>query len=151
MILSGLGVCIVAALVLVPAWADLARAKHRRDCVRAEIKQTEKLIAANERLIKALPEDRVLNERLAMSYLRELPENEVVVLDPEAPASPPPGVVQPAEAMLPAPPSPRLMHMAARLSHRPTRIGLFAMATGLIIVAFCLFPPGWISDKISDN
>ncbi len=142
-ILSLLGVGIVTGLVLVPAWADLMLARHRRDCIRAEIAETEKLIAANDRLISALPQDRVLNERLAMSYLRELPENEVVVLDAGNPPSDPPGVVRPTKSPRPDPPSPRLIQLADKLSHRPTRLGLFAMATGLFIVAFCLFPPAW--------
>jgi len=138
-ILAGGALAVLAAVVLLPAYARLSGARYELGCLKANLADAEALIAANQRLIEALPEDEILTKRLAMSQLGLWPVDEVIVIDPVAAG--PPALIRPTRHARPAPPAGRLTSLAGRLERLPARRGLFGLAAGAILAAMFLFAP----------
>jgi len=138
-LLAGPAVAVLAAIVLLPAYARLARTLHERDCERARTARLEAIRVAQQRLIAALPHDKVLTARLAMQQEALWPANEIVVVDPNSPPPNPPGVIL-AESF-PDPPAAdgALIRWAGKLQRPSTRRGLFVLAAGALLAAMLLF------------
>ena len=140
-------VLVVVAVVLLPPYARLARAKYDLGCARADFIDAEKQIAANKRLITALPVDEVLTKRLAQNQLPCRPANEIVVAGPgvgagtDVDVTKPPDLVRPPRSRRPSPPPAWMATFSAKLSKPPTRRGLLLLALGAIITAVYLFAP----------
>jgi hypothetical protein len=131
----------LAAVVLLPAYQRMAATEYQRDCLAADIAAFKEYVAANERLIDRAPQDEDLTRRLAIVQQRLLPRNEVVVMDPNAPPAPPPGVIVPDLKPRPEPPSNMLLRMAAKVRNPGTCRGLFLLAAGAMLAAMFLFSP----------
>jgi hypothetical protein len=139
-VLTGLAMATVAALVLLPAYAQMRIACYERDCDRVTVAELQATAAANARLIADLPTNPVLTKRLAMSQGDLLPDNEVIV--PRArPGRPPPDVIVPVRYARPAPPAGWMIRAAGKVANPPTRRGLLLLATGALLVALFLFAP----------
>lgn len=138
--LAGLGMAIVAALVLLPGYVRMQTALYERDCERIASAELEATAGANARLIADLPSNPVLTKRLAMSQGDLLPDNEVIVSKGQ-PTHPPPDVVVPARYARPAPPDGWAFAAAVKLQNPPTRRGLMLLAAGALLVAMFLFAP----------
>jgi len=130
---------ILAGAVLLPDYARLAAARYERNCQAANVADLQAIIDAQDRLIRALAEDHVLNQRLATNHLGLLPANEMVVIDEDLPSSLPPGVVVPHAAPRPEPPSAWLGCVADRLARPNKRRGVLLLAIGCLIAAMFLF------------
>ena len=140
---SGLAVAVAAAVLLLPSYAQTARARYERACAEADIADAEALIAANKRLEAALRlSDPVLLKRLAMRQFRLWPRDEVVVLDPGAPPLPPPDTIRITPASRPAPPSGWLMGLAGRVGRPRTGRGLLLLAAGAFATGVYIISSG---------
>ncbi|MBL7218817.1 MAG: hypothetical protein ISS69_01765 [Phycisphaerae bacterium] len=121
-VLAGLGMAIIAALVLMPAWANVVRAEHDLAVKRANIAHSRKLVAAGARLNNAIPHDRVVNERLVKGTVRQdLIHNPPVEYPPE--------------------PSGWRLGLADKLAQPKTRRGLSFVAYVALAGAMFLFIP----------
>jgi hypothetical protein len=140
-LLAGLGLGLLAATVLLPAWSRLAWVRYDRDCLQANVQDERAAAATLDRLVAAADRDITLNRRLAMCELGLLPVGEVVVFDPNLPPAVAPGSILPHRHPRPTPPSAALTHVARRLGHGPTRRGMLLMAFAAIAGACLLFGP----------
>jgi len=132
---------VLAGVVLLPAYVRLANAQYELECKKARIADAEWLVAANDRLIKDLPEDEVLTKRLAMNSLGMLPEDETVIRDPNSAPAAPPGVIQPRAHPRPDPPSNWLTQMAQRFENPAKRRGVLLIAACAMLAAMFFFSP----------
>jgi len=141
LVLAGVAVLIVAAAVLVPAYARLARAHYERACQQARTADLSALAEAQERMIFALPDDEVLTMRLAMSQEALSPSDRILYSLPRVRPTGSPDLIKPMRHPRPAPPPDWLMRLDARLRNRSTRRGLLLVAFGCLVLAIFLFAP----------
>jgi hypothetical protein len=139
-VLAGLGLAIIAGLVLLPAYARMAFAGYERDCDKVAVAEMEATAAANAKLIADMPSSPVLTKRLAMSQGDLMPDNEVIV-PPAGAVRPPPDVVIPVRYPRPEPPAGWEIIAAGKIQHLSTRRGLLLLAIGSLMVAMFLFAP----------
>jgi len=140
-LLAGAAVASLAGAVLLPAWARLAEVRYELACLRAEIADAEAQIAANDRLITALPTDEVLARRLAMSQNLYWPRNEIVVVDPNAPPAETPDVVCGPRHPRPPRPAGLLIRAGKKLEKASKRRGLLLLAAAALAAALFGFAP----------
>jgi len=141
LLLVALALTIIAGVVLIPPYARLAGAQYELECLRAGIADAEGLVAANDRLIAALPHDEVLTMRLAMSQEPLAPSKEVVVRTPSAPPASPPDVIRPDRHPRPPPPAGWIFSANMKLKRTNTRRGLLLLAGAALVLALFLFAP----------
>jgi len=140
--LAGIGLALLAIVVLLPAYASLVEARHELAAREASIERAEALIEANNKLLAALPNDETLTKRLVMSYGQFWPADEIVVTDPRQARPLPPDVVRmPAVAPPPAPPPRWLLSAREKLRRVQTRRALVLLATAALVTAFFVFSP----------
>ena len=121
-VLAGLGMAIIAALVLMPAWANVVRAEHDLAVKRANIEHSRKIVAAGARLNNAIPHDRVVNERLVKGTVRQ-------------------DLIHTPPVKYPPEPNGWLLGLADKLAQPKTRRGLFFVACVALAGAMFLFAP----------
>ncbi|MGC9454952.1 MAG: hypothetical protein ACP5HU_08805 [Phycisphaerae bacterium] len=131
----------LAAVVLLPPWARLVDAQYERDVLAARIADEQAMVTANERLIKALPDDVVLTRRLAMSDLNALPRGQRVFEAPAGNAVTLPATVTIEPAARPEPPEGWMVSAGLKLSRPGYRRGVFLLAISGLVAAMVLFPP----------
>jgi len=137
-ITAGAALLTLAAVVLVPAYADKAAAQYERDLQRARMADMEAFAVANDRLIGALEsKDAVLTKRLAARRLGLWPRNEAIAV--EAGGPPPTSLIRWTRHPRPDPPSTWLIGAAARLRSPGVRRGLLVLAAAAMLVAALVF------------
>lgn len=129
-VLAGPALAIIAALVLLPAHARLVRTHHKLAVRKTQIRRAETLADANDRLIRAIPNDRSLATRLV---LRTVPGA--------------PGLLRPAPLRCPPRPSGWLLDVAYRLQKPAPRRGVFAVACLALAAAMFLFAPPPVTSR----
>jgi len=135
---AAVAVGIMAMVVLLPPYARLQAARYERDCLLARQADAEALIAAQQRLIDALPRDVVLTKRLAQRRLGLRPNDEMIIPAWSAGAREPAPIPSIQTHPLPQPPPRRLMKLASRLGAPRLRRGLMLLAGGLLILSILL-------------
>lgn len=138
--LAGMAIAVLAGVVLLPAYAQLADARYQRDCLQAGIADAEALTQANEELIQDLPLDDVLNKRLARSQSQLIPKDEYVAVEKNA-TNPPPPLVSLEEYPKPLPPDNWALRAAERVQIPRIRRGLLLLSGMALLGAFFLFAP----------
>ncbi len=138
-LLAGLAMGIFAAVVLVPAYVDMATARYVVGCNEAALQDAQDRVEANRRLIEALPEDPVLVARYAMAQEPLVPQTHEVIRVPGQSLLP--DQRSPAANPRPAPPSGLLFQINARLQKPSTKRGLLLLAVALLTAAVFLFSP----------
>ena len=121
-VLAGLGMAIIAALVLMPAWASTVRAESDLAVDRPYIERSRKTLAAGARLNNALPHDPVVTERLAKGTVRQ-------------------DLLHAPPIEYPPEPSGWMLGLADKLAQPKTRRGLFFVACVALAGAMFLFAP----------
>ncbi|MCP4379767.1 MAG: hypothetical protein GY794_26825 [bacterium] len=121
-VLAGLAMIIIAAIVLMPAWASTIRTEHKRDDRFAGDGHVRKIIDARNRCKDDLPHNVTLNERYFKGMIRQDP------------------VHAPPLAHLPEP-SGWALDLADKLARPKTRRGLFFVACVALAGAMFLFAP----------
>ena len=135
---AGAALAILAAVVLLPAYAEMATAQYEQDLERAHVADMEAFAAANDRLIGGLEsEDAVLTKRLAARQLGLWPRNEAIAM--EAKNSAPASLIHWTRHPRPDPPSGWLIGAAARLRSPGIRRGLLALAGAAMLAAVLAF------------
>ncbi|MFA6134955.1 MAG: hypothetical protein WC869_13145 [Phycisphaerae bacterium] len=138
--LAGLAMVILAALILLPAYAQLQQVVYDRDCQQVAVNENDKTLEAQRRLIEELPDSEVLTKRLAISQGELTPDREVIVPRAGMPTLPP-DVIQPVRYPRPAKPDNLLLTLGTRIEKPSTRRGLLFLAAGALLVAMFLFSP----------
>lgn len=129
-VLAGPALAIIAALVLLPAHASLVCTRHRLTIRKAQARRAETLADGNNRLIRAIPNDRSLARRLV---LRTVPGA--------------PGLLRPAPLRSPRRPSGWLLDVGYRLQKPALRRGVFAVACLTLAAAMFLFAPPPVTSR----
>lgn len=142
-VLGSLSLAILAGVVLLPPYARLVEARYRRDCLQARIADRETLIAVNDRLIRALPQDDVMTRRLARSQSEWIPADEAVAidLDPAKRGFAPSQIVTVTPHRRPAEPDGWIVRTAAKLQVPARRVALLLLAGVYMLVALFLYAP----------
>ena len=139
-LLAGLAVIILAAVVLLPAYAKMEQVRYQRDLLACRYKDAQKLVAGHERMLKALEVDETLTKRLASEHFAVETPGEVVVADPKNPP-------QTTEVKLfsptqpPPPPDNWLIRAADKIQNVRTKRGMILLAAGAMLTAMFLFSP----------
>jgi len=121
-LLAGPALAIIAALVLLPAHARLVRTHHKLAVRKTQIRRAEMLADANNRLIRAIPNDRSLARRLVLRTVCSQ-------------------LLRPAPPQFPPRPSGWLLDVAYRLQKPALRRGVFVVACLTLAAAMFLFAP----------
>jgi hypothetical protein len=130
----------IAAVVLLPAYAQMQQAQYERACEQALTTEMLALRAANERVLAEGPDSRTLTKRYMLTQTALAPKDERVI--PTGAATPlPPSIVTPALQPRPQPPQGWVQHYAAKVEDPPTRRGILLLALGAIVTAMFLFSP----------
>ncbi len=137
-LLGGLAMGLLAAVVLLPAYVDMAQSQYDRDFDKVIIAEMVLRQAANERLIAAVErQDPVVTRRLATLRLGVTPPNETMI--------PIPGVSSAREIFglpplpRPTPPQNWLIRSAERIERPAFRRGLLALGALAILAAMLCF------------
>ena len=137
LLLGGLGVAIIAATALLPAYASLLTQQHHRDCEAARAEYLAAQVRANGNVLAAAESDPVFVKRLALSQ-GELVATDEVPFGPIATASIPDVVIPPAP-LAPQPPPQWLLAMAGRIDKPGMTRGLYATGAAVLLAAMVLF------------
>jgi hypothetical protein len=151
-LLAGAGLVLLAAVILLPAWAEAARAEYQRACLTADVADARARALAVRRYADALEagNDEVLLQRHLARYLNITPPGETLPITRAAfwrengtrrrlPDGAPVVLYEPAPR--PAPPSRRWLAMADRLENPARRRGLLLLACAALAAGVLLFPP----------
>jgi hypothetical protein len=118
-------------VVLLPAAMRVSEALYQPGHLRANVADTETLVATNERLIDAMGEDEVLATRVAKSHFNLLddllPPGEVVVVDAGA-STEAAKLISIRRHPHPVKPASWFLKAGTRLEHPPIRRGLLLLA-----------------------
>jgi len=121
-ILAGLAMAIIAALVLMPAWAVAVRAEHATADALPKNEDAKHTIALRARSVNAIPYDHKLTERLARGTVKG-----DIFHTPEVKSVPKPTGWR--------------LDLADKLAQTKTRRGLFLVACVALAGAMFLFSP----------
>ncbi len=137
-LLAGVAIAIVAGVVLLPAYARLNRVTAEHERLDAANADDQARIDAQDRLIEALPDDRVLAKRLAMRHFGAVPRTEHVVTATEDFRAPQPGTVAITPAPRPKPVANWMALTAQRIANDRIRLTLLALAAATAAAAVLL-------------
>ena len=138
---AGMAFAFFAAVVLLPAWARLDRARADRDALIAQTHAYDRLITHKLRLIEAIKTDPMQTERLLMQQRNCHRPGEATLAIHDAPADP--SVLQMLAAGTPPPrPASRTLAGMSRRVQRPTvRRGLLLLSGLMMLLAVVMFLP----------
>ena len=139
-------VALLAAVVLLPAYADLRDARHQRELSACRNADLQAQYDAGELVIEAAQTDPTFMKRLAISQGEFIPSGQQIVHMPHDSSAVRPDVITPPPAPRPASPPAWIRHASGRVSRPDTRRGLLLMAGGLLVVAGLVFA-GRFSDE----
>jgi len=148
-LLATAGLGLLAAVVLLPAWAAAQRADYQRACLHADLADARAYSRALRRYADALDagHDETLVQRHLARYLnlpppgQPLPVTHVAAGGDAPPIGRGEAVVLYEPAARPAPPSPRLLALAERLQRARLRRGLLLLAALSVAAGLLLFAP----------
>jgi hypothetical protein len=139
-IFGSVGVAVIAATALLPAYASYERARYERDCQRARTEYLQRCIRVNDRLQEAARTDPVFIERLLLAQGQMVSTNSVPfddasteLLSPDILNIPPP--------VMPEKPDQALLVMAQRLSEPGKQRGAYLIGAVLILIAMLISAP----------
>lgn len=140
-ILGALGVAVIAAAALLPAYASLQMVEYRRDCEAARAEHLQAQVRVNRLMLAAAEDDPTFIKRLALSQGELVPTDEVA-FGPTSVGGEPDVVIPPAP---PAPKPPRrwLINIADRIEEPGVSHGLYLLGAAVLLATMLLFaPPG---------
>ena len=140
--LTLVGLAILSAVVLFPAYCSLAETEYRLGSLRSELAETQDLLTVNQRLIRDLPSDEVLIRRLARAQTEWVPPNEVVVIGPVKSEPTAAHLVSIPPRPRPRPPNRWMLLFGAMLRRGVVRKGLVLVAAGGMMAGLLLPAPG---------
>ena len=132
-------VALLAAVVLLPAYADLRDARHQRELLACRNADLQAQYDAGELVIEAAQTDPTFLTRLAISQGEFVPVGQQIIHMPQDSSAVRPDVISPPPTPRPAAPPTWIRHAAGRVSRPDTRRGLLLMAGGLLVVAGLVF------------
>jgi hypothetical protein len=134
---------ILLAVVYLPDWAKCLELEYQRGVERANLTDTQELLAAYRRKIRTIETDAQLTKRLAQSMHGMGSSGPAIDralgLGTDVLA---PGEISVTPAPRPEPPNSWLMGAARKVEDPPTRRGLLLLFAGAITAAVYLFDPG---------
>jgi hypothetical protein len=138
-LLAGTSLALLGAVMLPAEYVALLQADNERDRQAAILEDLKDQIAANKRLMDALPEDPVLAKRMMMNQFGYWPEKEIVVLDPAYASREVPGqvIIKPHDR--PGVKENWITQAAARVQRPGTRTLLLILSGAAMFAAIVLF------------
>ena len=140
-LLAGMALTILAAVVLLPPYARLARVRYEHDRLLAKNADDEALVAAYDMLIESAPTDPVLTKRLAICQFGLLPRNEMIVHSSDLAPGRTPGLPTIDRRPPPARPAAWLIRTAANVDGPVARTALCLIAAVALFAAILLTGP----------
>jgi len=141
---TGLGLATLAAVVLLPEYAALARLRARRDALARRVDCERRLLAYNDRLIRAQQTDPVLAARLMIRHGRYRPVHyKAWRVSASRPMEPVPERIWQEASAAVSPPRGAAYRAALWLEESRTRTSLMILALGAIAVGVLLFGPSF--------
>ncbi|KKN66466.1 hypothetical protein LCGC14_0471240 [marine sediment metagenome] len=140
-VIGALALAVVAATVLVPAYASLLAVRYERESLAARNADMAAHLVAGQRMVEAAQQDTTFIQRLALSQGEFVPANRRVLAGSGDGQLATPDVVAPTPTLRPAAPPRWLTTAAFRLSRPATRRGLLLLSAGLMLTAAVTFAP----------
>ena len=137
-LLAGVALAIVAGVALLPAYARLNQITAERDRLDAANTHDLDRIDAQDHMIEALPEDRILAKRLAMRHFGAIPRNEHVVAATEDLRAPQAGTVDIEPPRRPEPVTNWMTTTARRIANSRAHQILILLAIATLAAAVIL-------------
>lgn len=146
--LCGVGMGVLAAVVLLPSYGKLLELRHRNKCDALRVREAAETIAALDRFRDGVGSDELLTRRFALTTMGLKSDADVVVSQRPAGGGESANMkkftpVSIAAIRYPTPPAPdpRILYLAAKLRRPPVRYGMLLLAGLMIISAISLFRP----------
>ncbi|MCK5114506.1 MAG: hypothetical protein KAR11_07080 [Phycisphaerae bacterium] len=141
-LLCGVGMGILAAVVLLPPYAELLRTRHNKECEALRLKEAERTIAAMDRYGEDVVSDPLLTRRQAWNTMGLKSENDVIVKsqNPDEKKTAP-LTLSPIKYQDPPLPNPRIMHLAGKVQQPKTQRGMIMLGVLMVITSLLLFAP----------
>lgn len=141
LVFAAIGLGILAAIVLLPAYDRMRAARYERDRASASVERLEAELSTKARLAEALPHDRELTIQLMAIHTGRMPADEMIYGDPALRPATLEQMIHLPEPQGPARPDGPLVSAAGRIENARTRRGLFAMSAIAMATALLLFAP----------
>jgi len=134
------GVAAIAAAVLLPEVADLAKLQARRDALAHQLRCEQRLASYYAGLIKGMRTDPVVTARLLMRHANYSPAGcRPLATDPAGRVETVPAQILRQAANPPSPPQGLVVLAGKWLSDPPTRLGLILLGLAVVAAAGWLF------------
>ena len=139
--LATAAVALVAATLLLPAWAEHLVVRHEAETLAARNADLRARIAAGEHMATAAQTDSVFIERLALSQGEFEPIGQRAIGPDNGAPLPPPDMVDYAVATRPDPPPAWVLRAGRKLQRPRTQRGFLVLAGGILLTAGLMFSP----------
>ena len=141
-VLCGLGLGILAAVVLIPVCARVRTAEYQFASLEAEIADAKSMVVANNRLMEAIPVDDVLVKRFARTQSQWIPFDEAISIstNPDRPAVRT-QIISITPHRRPVKPDGWIMRVGQKLEAPSKRRGLLLLGGIAMLVGTFLFAP----------
>lgn len=147
LVVCGMALTLLAALVLLPAWADKEKTKLQLEQDKVRLQEARQTVQALDRMARDVQNDAILTERLAGTRLGLYTPDEIIVRDPSKPVDNPEIL---SEIRYPMPQQKDFfwLRAAAKVEDPGKRRSYMLLAAAMMIAAFILFAPptqkhGW--------
>jgi predicted transposase YdaD len=137
---GSLGIVVIAATALLPAYASYERARYELACEQARTEYLQRCIRVNERLQDAARNDPVFIERLLIAQ-GQMVRTDTVPFDDETSELTSPDILDVPPPVMPEKPDQALLVTAQRLSQPRTQRGLYLLGACLVLVAMVISAP----------
>ncbi len=139
-VFSTVGVAAMAAAVLLPEYASLARLQRRRDALAYQVAGEEELAGYHDRLILGMEQDPVVAARMSIRHENYSPAGyRPIEIDPADRLDPVPVQILKEALAPPPPPADPIASAGQWMEHRPTRTGLLVLGLGTLVMGLLLF------------
>jgi len=140
-LVAGMAFAMLGAVVLLPAWHRLDKARADRDRLAVQVRTYGKFIEHKGRLISSIESDPVQTERLLMAQRNFHRPGEQRVAMADAPVDPTPLELLASQTPPPRPASAALAAMSRRVQRPRVRRGLLGLSGVMGLLAVLMFLP----------
>ena len=140
-IFTGLGLAIIAGLVLAPSYQQLKELEYQRSCQNIELQEAKLMLNGYKSLVKDILSDETLNRRLAYTHLGMLPGDQDILTSFNREPIKNPASIPQVKLPLPQRPKGLLVDLANFFNNPEKKVGLFILAGAIILGSLLLFTP----------
>ncbi|HNX26988.1 MAG TPA: hypothetical protein PKK48_06230 [Phycisphaerae bacterium] len=147
LVVTGMALTLLAALVLLPAWAEKEKTRYELERDTLRLQEAKETVQALSRMMRDVQNDEILTQRLAGTRLGLYTPDEIIVRDPARPVDNP-EILSEIHYPQPSHKDSFWLQTAAKLEKQGKRRSYMLLSAAMLISAFILFAPptqkhGW--------